>query len=169
MKKLLLAIFILLFINLHGQEEIPTSLSRDLNRYSAAILSNDFQTAVDMTYDPFVTINGGDALYAEALKATNESNEKAGLIIQSIKPIGYSEIVTFQDEKQVLITIKSLYTLATKRFEGENQVLGISRGDMSLWQFVDLSNQDKESLQIFVPNMSPALELSEPKPILQID
>ena len=139
-------------------EAQESDLERDAAIYSNALLEGDFEKMVQYTYEGLIEKAGGPFYIAQ--EYVDDYNARVDLESkhQGVQVVVESEPIVYKGELQVIVLQEFTTNFKNQKFHTYDNLLGISTNKGLDWKFVDLSRHDKESLQDFLPNLSPDLE-----------
>ena len=153
MRPLILVLtFLLSATFMYGQYD--EAIKRDGATYNKALVSKDYETYVNMSIPAIVAMGGGKASMISVAKEHEEMYKQNNMSIESIEVEGIGEVYNSKDALHVVIGQRKIIKLGDKRFESISSYLAESKDDGNTWKFLDLEPYDKESLSLFMPDIS---------------
>lgn len=160
MKTLLSIFFLVLTISLSAQNNYESSIIASAESNAEAVKSKDFHTLLDFMHPNIISMGGGKELMQSVLESQLDAFTQQNIEIAEISFGQPSEVVQAQEELHCILPQTTTLSLDGQTFTQEVNLLAASLDEGLTWKFVDLSQYDRESLKIFLPNFNDELKIS---------
>ena len=164
----LLLMFAFVSFSVHAQTQVENIL-RDAKLFNKANLELDFNTVVDMTVPSIVKLAGGKEIMVNVTKEQFITFSDAGITFISYTPLKPSKIMIGGSDLHSILPQEIVTKVGDDKFKKIAYYLASSNDEGKTWTFVDLEPYDAESIKIFVPSFSGALEIPSLEPAVKIE
>ena len=147
--------FALCSIVIFGQTDVKTSATSYVN----AFVEQDFEKMFFLTHPNIVSMGGGKKYVLEDIKRERTSLAKMNFDFTEGSVGEPGEIIEAEGELQVIIPINFKVEIENETYNSDSYLLGASSDDGETWRFVNLDQYDRESLKMFIPNLSDDIKL----------
>lgn len=154
--KYLSGLAIILFSSLFAFGQLGPKIAAD--SLISFQLKSDFVSYAKMNIPQVVELSGGVEVYAKNIQAIKDSWKQAGFITKDISFLESSDIQKTENNHQVIISYKVLYSMGENEFIGKINLLGISENAGQSWKFLDLESYDLAGIKDFVSNFNDKLD-----------
>lgn len=160
----LLFTFCLSFIAMMSFAQPSASSSNDVaalaEKYVNAYVSQDIETLFDLTHPNIVSMGGGKKYVMDDLQRERSSMAvNFNFISGSVGDIATP--VESEGEMQTIVPVNYVVEIKDAKYNLQTSLFAGSSDGGANWKFVYLDQYDRESLKIFVPNLSDAISLPE--------
>jgi len=156
MKYLLLLLFITSFSAANAQVEL--GIATDMKVYNEAYAAEDFDTYLKYTIQSVIQLGGGDKLMKEAYQENKKTADASGIKVLSIEPSWMSPHYESDGATHVVVGQQKVMEVQGQKFVQMVYYLAETIDGQS-WMFVSLEAYTKESLSLYIPGLSPELEI----------
>jgi len=147
--------FALCSIVIFGQTDVKTSATSYVN----AFVEQDFEKMFFLTHPNIVSMGGGKKYVLEDITRERTSLASMNFDFQNGAIGTPGEVFEAEGELQVIIPVNYTVMIESEKYNSDSYLLGASSDDGETWRFVNLDQYDRESLKMFIPNLSDKIEL----------
>jgi hypothetical protein len=129
-------------------------------RMMDATMNRDYKTVLDFTHPKIIEMMGGKAKALELTSREMEKvNESGGIEECKIKDV--SEIVKVGNQLQCIISQEMIMKIEGSRYRIAGGTVGISDDKGKNWTFLNIQENNINSIRRFIPKFSDKLKLPE--------
>lgn len=153
-----LFIFTIAYVG-HSQNDYSTQILAAANESAEATKEKNIDGLLQYVHPNIISLGGGESLMKSVLESQFDAFVAQDILIESITYGDPSEIVMAGEEMHCILPQKTTMSLNGQPFDQETNLLAASLDKGETWKFIDLSQYDRESLKIFIPNFNEDLKI----------
>ena len=148
------AIFIALLSTIGFCATAQSDLVKSVKTYIDAYIDADVETLFFLTHPNIVSMGGGKEYVLEDIRGERKAFDNMNMDFLEGMVGTPSIAIESNDELQIVVPITYIVMFNDEKYKSNSSLFAGSSDGGETWRFINLDQHDKESLKIYVPNLS---------------
>lgn len=157
------AYFLILFLGFSviagAQNQFVKNILVSANENASAMKEKDYAKIMEYVHPNIISLGGGKDLMLTVIESQMTAFTDQNIEIADITYGDPTDIVVAGEELHCVLPQTMSLSMNGQSFSQETNLLAASIDNGETWKFVDLTQYDRESLKIFLPNFNDDLKV----------
>lgn len=152
-------LFTVIMSTVWSQDQYLKQINNSWAQYRKAYLEKDLLKVAALSHPTVVEKSGGETYFVDDLAFNIGMYDSQGLIVKDLRSKQPSAIVKSDIEWMAMLPYERVLLVQEEEYIENHFMLIVSQDEGQTWSFFDLSNQNEESIKLYLPHYDSRLSV----------